>query len=905
MPFMKYANARVVQPHVTKTEWRKVRTAAKVAASDGDLSDNLIQRASDFFGSTFDPTRYLLTHATIVASVDTYSPPGTKTGSVVVDGFRVNRKYSNYRIKPETDPYINNNLDAWDRPVLMKSFRTFIGGHNFVEHVQVEELSKGRIIDAVARDIGDSVYIDILIATDRKHKDLVAAIESGKMGTLSMGCFVPGTQITMSDGRRIAIEDVQPGDMVLTHKGRSREVLNKQIRIGSWDMRRISVVGIPSKIESTNNHPFFVYRPARLCACGCGEEINPHGTASRRMGVRLKMGHQMRVFNPNNTYSIDEARKRKQVLQDMKGLVLEEVRADELQVGDYLCFPRAEVQDMSSEATIGKSRLIGYFLAEGSFIKRKGKPVEIQFNFSLKEKNTYVEEVVELLRHEFPEANSPWVQEREDRTTCTVHCTGRSMVKWFHSHCGEYANHKRMSPEVMNWPIECHKHIIGTWINGDGWVSTHNGGTSCSTTSYDLVCQMHMLMARCGILARMSCNAGEVETDLHQIVNGGFVRNAETHRLPSFTLTVGQALIHKELSGYTDKVSSSSYGKLVCKVEKDTVMLPIKAIESVSYNGDVYDMEVDEDHSYVADGVAVHNCTVDGTRCTKCGNWAADETEMCPCIKYAKGNTFFDEQGKQHRIAELCGHESLDPTGGVQFIEASWVEAPAFTGAVLRNVLNFTTETAKKAKAVLSSPPPEWDRDAMKRAAGHVTRRVGSPAVYPRQLVSGAEDAFLAGWLDEGGGEPGGDAEGGGEPGAPMEPAAEPAAEPASPFKDVEDAVYESIKNRVRDRLQKDVAPPTEGAMPVSTNETLNKQGRNDAAFLDRIAAYNNRVGIDIPVEIYRTTLKVGAFDRYANAGSFLQACHKALGRKVSLDEAKALVRLGKLLSRGPTSGGR
>lgn len=193
MAMLRFAKANIVTPKVGRDGWSKVRTAAKAQA---EVSENLIERASTLFGKPFNPSEYLLTHATIVASVDTFEPPNTKLGKVVEGGFRVNRKYSNYRVKLGCDKFINNNLDCWDREVLAKSYPTFIGAHNFVEHVQIEELSKGRIIDAVARDIGDSLYIDILIATDRKHTDLVEAITSGKMATMSMGCTVDGTICT-------------------------------------------------------------------------------------------------------------------------------------------------------------------------------------------------------------------------------------------------------------------------------------------------------------------------------------------------------------------------------------------------------------------------------------------------------------------------------------------------------------------------------------------------------------------------------------------------------------------------------------------------------------------------------------------------------------------------------------
>ena len=213
MAFIKYASATVTQPYVTPKTWGKIRTAS----SDKNIPANIVDQATTILGNAFNPEQYLLTHATIVASVDTYEPSNSKLGSVDDNGFTVNRKYGNFRIKPECDKFINNNLDSWDRDVLLKSYRTFIGSHNFVEHVQVEDLSKGRIIDAVARDIGESVYIDILVATDRKHTDLVKAIESGKMNSMSMGCTVDFTQCTKCGN--VAVDETEMCKHIRYEKG--------------------------------------------------------------------------------------------------------------------------------------------------------------------------------------------------------------------------------------------------------------------------------------------------------------------------------------------------------------------------------------------------------------------------------------------------------------------------------------------------------------------------------------------------------------------------------------------------------------------------------------------------------------------------------------------------------------
>lgn len=186
MAFVKYAHSKVVQPNITFDGWEDVR--AKEASFNARTASKVVFK-------DYDPDEWLLSHCTIVASVDTEDGPGS-LGKSIVDGFQIDRRFSNYLITPTTTKFVNNNHDAWDRPLLQQCYRTFVGGENYVEHLQIKEMSKGKIIDAAARDIGDSLYVDILVATQRKYRPLVAAISSGQLKTLSMGCTVTFTQCT-------------------------------------------------------------------------------------------------------------------------------------------------------------------------------------------------------------------------------------------------------------------------------------------------------------------------------------------------------------------------------------------------------------------------------------------------------------------------------------------------------------------------------------------------------------------------------------------------------------------------------------------------------------------------------------------------------------------------------------
>lgn len=287
-------------------------------------------------------------------------------------------------------------------------------------------------------------------------------------------------------------------------------------------------------------------------------------------------------------------------------------------------------------------------------------------------------------------------------------------------------------------------------------------------------------------------------------------------------------------------------------------------------------------------------CTTDFTICSKCGHYAVDETQLCDHIKYAKLNTFMDDAGQKRVIAELCGHhtydENPDAPGGVRFIEASWVAVPAFPGAVMRNILNPAEVSEEQARKVLASPPPQWSSSAVPKAAA---------LSVPAHEFSG-RTAFDFGGDDEGGEE-------------------EAPAEPQAPFKDVEDALYESLKTRVRERIEKEMAqkniedqPDPEPAMGPNDNvnkearlkyhaasmETLVRVASSEAALVEGVATLDAAHGLAQPRVLYRTALRAGIPTKYASPERYLFACRKAAGRDLSSAEIRVVVRVGTLLAR-------
>jgi hypothetical protein len=207
MAMFRYGYASVVHASITSDDW--TNKVYKGACQDGKCR----MKTAKSIIAKYSPNKYLLSHVTIIAAVD-------------VDLANPKDPKSDFLIKPEFSKFVNNNGDAWTKNVLKNSYQTFIGGENYLEHVQIPELSKGKIIDAVLREIPvgkdkegkelTTLYCDILVATDRKHEDLVRKIQSKELTTLSMGCLIKYS-ICSKCGNR-AVDETQACDHIRYQK---------------------------------------------------------------------------------------------------------------------------------------------------------------------------------------------------------------------------------------------------------------------------------------------------------------------------------------------------------------------------------------------------------------------------------------------------------------------------------------------------------------------------------------------------------------------------------------------------------------------------------------------------------------------------------------------------------------
>ena len=120
----------------------------------------------------------------------------------------------------------NDNFDEFPATEIEAAYRTFVGKPVFVNHENEDHRkARGVIIDAALHkdsnhDGTPDTWVEVLMEVDAVNfPKLAQAILAGHVDRTSMGCFLPGTPITMADGTHKPIEDIVIGDEIITHTG--------------------------------------------------------------------------------------------------------------------------------------------------------------------------------------------------------------------------------------------------------------------------------------------------------------------------------------------------------------------------------------------------------------------------------------------------------------------------------------------------------------------------------------------------------------------------------------------------------------------------------------------------------------------------------------------------------------
>jgi len=371
-------------------------------------------------------------------------------------------------------------------------------------------------------------------------------------------CVVKGTKIHTIKGFS-NIEDVKVGDSVLTHTGKYKEVIWTDKSIRNKDLIKIDLVGLNEPIEVTSNHPLLV----------ASVTTKKHNTRIKALN-NINWENAEDILNASRKYN-------------------------------FLLSPKRKNMGVTS---MGKDLLylIGWMLADGSISKG-------QIRITLGEHQESIADKLCSIIDKYTEGYS-YNKRKESKTTKKRYITETGGYIRISKNCLPFAkflesvgcqnNNKHIETSLYNSqnliPL-----VIG-YLEGDGHQKNnfkYDGNSKsvieCSSIYKDLINQVRQIMIDNGIWSSVSSKRRKGYSE-------------------QYNLNISGRYVDKLLSYYPSlKFEIKSYSKKHIKNNQleteEGFWVPIKSIQYSDKKDEyVYNIEVKDDHSYVANGCVNHNC---------------------------------------------------------------------------------------------------------------------------------------------------------------------------------------------------------------------------------------------------------------------------------------------------------
>ena len=376
---------------------------------------------------------------------------------------------------------------------------------------------------------------------------------------------LPGDTLIHSNHSLKKIKNIEEGDFVYTHNNNWKKVVKVFSRKYSGKLYKIRPWYWTEGLESTPEHPFYTIKSYKcswikgLCKKGCSK--------------------------------LNECKNKR-----FEKYLREWVPASELSEGDFLVYPR--FNKIINQKSIKKikitpdfCRLLGYYLAEGYTIRNEG----IGFSFN-KNEEEYIQEVINLINKIFGK-NKFKFDERKGKDIIFYSKEINEFFSQFYSSDIRKANTKILLDFMLDLPLKKQIEIFRGWYRGDKGY----------TVSRELMNQMKIICLRLGIVPNIHRDliSDHKKRGNHFIGDREIKANYDLYSLGnlSFFEDKFNLLNEREFKKFKTKMSRR-HGW----VDKDYVYLPIRKIEVFNYNDYVYNLEVEEDNSYVSEFACIHNC---------------------------------------------------------------------------------------------------------------------------------------------------------------------------------------------------------------------------------------------------------------------------------------------------------
>jgi IMP dehydrogenase len=475
----------------------------------------------------------------------------------------------------------------------------------------------------------------------------------------------PDAQILMGDASIKLIADVRVGDLVMTHRGRARRVTKTYRRPYRGPMVAVNAGGCPDKLRLTPNHELlavtFDVPPKIRAKAGAKYFFNtPKYNKDLRWVRADELKKQDALVIPRNNYEVeaylfdlkdavphyhadhrsvwattagvnpnveshsDLARRFGIRVGAVREIVLGRRKVRDgvsVKLNDYL--DRINYRRHLQAAKINRfvaldsrlMRLFGYYIAEGY---ASGNLNNRQLRFAFADHETeYVEDVRRLIAEVF-DYRGTWVRSTP-RHAVEVIASNFAIARFFESLIPKGARHKRLPGMFLNQTRECLRQLLIGALRGDGCLKDPRR-VAYKTSSPHLAHQIAEVFMRLGYLPSVQSYASKREgwSTTYQVRVGGAQAARFAAEFPELNLS------------FPDDIDN----RQDVFADEDYFYVPVRSVEvEEDQELDVFNLEVEEDHTYVANRVAVHNCT---TRVVT-GAGVPQMTVIYNCVQAAKG----------------------------------------------------------------------------------------------------------------------------------------------------------------------------------------------------------------------------------------------------------------------------
>jgi ribonucleoside-diphosphate reductase alpha chain len=506
-------------------------------------------------------------------------------------------------VDPKTNQREVGTVIRFDPPHVTVELRD--GGEMTVaiEHVDKPiETHPAQMMDRVARGIASIEKTPELRAEwESKFRSILDGfkfVPAGRILTAAgsdqkltyYNCMPPGQEILTADGYK-PIAEVKIGERVVTHRNRLRSVISRFER----DTDEMLYVIKPKKLgfdalRVTGDHKILIIR---------SEWVNKHRS---RDGLRLqqepgwipakeiKVGDYVAVaYNAEECppspismshylrkYELQDGKLSKPTLRREHGYVQESGAHfslnDQLEVDGELCY------------------LFGRWLGDGCVTHRSKTdiPSGIKIVFGLDEKDE-AEHIAAIIERKFGLAAS--LKLSSTKRWYDLWVNSMPLGEFFKAFLGCYSYGKRIPDQLMQLPRDLALELVRGVFAADGYVSGQYIGIALSNRV--LATQLHQILLRLGYL---------------------FSIRENTHRLgkvPAYRLTSTPSDAADLFQLFFNAEPPERSHDLRAYIEHDGLRwIRVDEIAAVQYRGQVMDIEVEEDHSFVSAGVVVSNCYV-------------------------------------------------------------------------------------------------------------------------------------------------------------------------------------------------------------------------------------------------------------------------------------------------------